>query len=148
MKKRLKYLFILLFSTTLCLPLAAQEVAHTLYKGKINNKAVTFYLKQEPNPCGGGTGNLYRGIYQYGTGENWIELEISSNQKGDFCMTEYGFTGVLILKKMGDSMDGVWISPDGKTQHKVAFKKMMLSAKQQEEMEDHLERTHYGNHDC
>lgn len=144
----MKFLFILLFCLTSYLSLSAQEVVKMVYKGKINNRSVTFYLKQESNPCGGETGFLYQGIYQYGKGKHWIELGIAENGKGNFCMTEYRFTGVLILKQVADILDGVWISPDGKTQFKVNLKKQEPSSKQQEEMEAHLERTHYENHDC
>ncbi|MCS3552666.1 MULTISPECIES: hypothetical protein [unclassified Sphingobacterium] len=81
-EKTLK-IFILLFSAIPYFPLVAQQVANTLYKGKINKGAVTFYLKQESNPCGGGIANLYQGNHQYVNGKNWIELDNLSNQKDD-----------------------------------------------------------------
>lgn len=127
---------------------SAQEVKHILYKGTVQNRAITLYLKQEPNPCGGETGLLYQAIYQYGSAKNWIELSISDNGKGNLCMTEFKFTGVMILKKKGAVMEGLWIGPDGKTQLKVILKQQSLSSKQQADLEEQLEKTHYNNHDC
>lgn len=144
----MKFLFLFLFAIISFKSLSADEVNTTLYTGTINNRAITLYLNQQPNPCGGETGFLYQGIYQYGKGKNWIELEISDNGKGNFCMTEFRFTGVLILKKEGALLTGLWISPDGKTQFPISLKKQVLSLKTKAEMEQNLERTHYSNHDC
>jgi hypothetical protein len=144
----MKMFLILLVGLASWVSSQAQTITSTLYKGTINNRAVTLYVKQEPNPCGGATGSLYQGIYKYGNGKAWIELEIASNGKGNFCLTEFNFTGLLILRQNGNRMEGIWISPDGKTQLKVALEKQPLTAKQREEMEVNLERTHYSNHDC
>lgn len=124
----------------------AQEVKTTFYTGKVNNRSVRLYLKEEGNDCGATP--LYSAIYQYGNGKNWIELLIQSDEKGRFGMTEYRFTGMLILKKTPYGLEGIWISPDGKTQLKVVLKKQALSPKLKEELEEGLERTHYENYDC
>ena len=124
----------------------AQDINTTLYSGKVNNRSVRLYLKEEGNQCGGPV--LYSGIYQYGVGKNWIELSIQSNENGRYAMTEYRFTGVLILNRATDGLEGIWISPDGKTQLKVLLKKQKLTQELKEELEDGLERTHYENYDC
>lgn len=139
-----------LISATICLLFFAtsfaQEVKTHLYSGKINNRSVRLYLKEEENQCGGPV--LYSGIYQYGVGKNWIELLIQSNETGRYAMTEYRFTGVMILNRTKEGLEGIWISPDGKTQLKVLLKKQQLTPKLKEELEDGLERTHYENYDC
>lgn len=61
----MKFLFLFLFAITSFKSLSADEVNTTLYTGTINNRAITLYLNQQPNPCGGETGFLYQGIYQY-----------------------------------------------------------------------------------
>jgi hypothetical protein len=144
----MKTLSILLLSVVSCFTLAAQDVKSTLYKGTINSRPVTLYLKQEPNPCGGETGLLYQGIYRYGAGKEWIELGVSTNGKGNFVMTEFKFTGVMILNKKAATLEGIWISSDGKTQLNVILKQQVLSDKQKEEMEEDLEKTHHENYDC
>jgi len=143
--KNIYFLTLILIST---LKLSAQDIKNSLYKGTLNNQSITLYLKQQPNPCGGGTLPLYEGIYQYASGKNWIELSVSNNAKENLCLAEVNFTGVLILKKTVNGMEGIWISPDAKTQHKVVLKKQPLTPKQKEEMEVNLERTHYENNDC
>lgn len=146
----MKSLLIFLLSFTIFQTASAEESTNTVYKGTVNNRPVILYLKEYPNPCGGETGYLYTGIYQYGTtlGKNWLELSITDNGKGNFCMTEFGFTGVLILKKTGNTLQGLWISPDGKAQLKVSLKSQEVSDKYREELEERLEKTHYSNHDC
>ncbi len=126
----------------------AQDIKTTLYSGTVNNRTVRLYLKERGNQCGGSMMNIYESIYQYGKGKNWIELSVSTNGKGNFCLTEYNFSGVMIVKKNGNRLNGVWISPDGKTQLKVALEEINLSAKEKEVIETDLERTHYENNDC
>ncbi|WP_421945553.1 hypothetical protein [Pedobacter sp.] len=136
------FLFICFSSFT---NLSAQETTN-YYKGLINNKPVRLYLKQQTNDCG--APDIYSAIYQYGNGKNWIELHIQTNNKGNFAMTEYLFTGVLILNKKQNILEGVWISPDNKTHFKVVLNKQSLPAKLKEIFEEALERTHYENYDC
>lgn len=124
----------------------AQEVKQYYYQGTVANRAVRFYLKQLPNNCGGD--DTYVAMYQYGKGKNWIELLIQNNQKGNFCFTEIRFTGVLILKKSNNGLNGIWISPDGKQQLKVKLTQQKISTKEIAEIEDRLEVTHYENFDC
>ena len=146
----MKFVLVFLFSFISFKAISAEESTDTVYKGTINNRPVILYLKEYPNPCGGETGYLYTGIYQYGTtlGKNWLELTITGNGKGNFCLTEYNFSGVMIVKKNGNRLNGVWISPDGKTQLKVALEEINLSVKEKEVIETDLERTHYENNDC
>ena len=126
----------------------AQDINTTLYSGTVNNRSVRLYLKERGNQCGGSMLPIYESIYQYGKGKNWIELSVATNGKGNFCLTEYYFSGVMILQKSGKNLNGIWISPDGKTQLKVILEKQILSVKEKEIIENDLERTHYGNYDC
>ncbi|RZK20007.1 MAG: hypothetical protein EOO86_05855 [Pedobacter sp.] len=126
----------------------AQDINTTLYSGTVNNRSVRLYLKERGNQCGGSMLPIYESIYQYGKGKNWIELSVATNGKGNFCLTEYYFSGVMILQKSGKNLNGIWISPDGKTQLKVILEKQILSVKEKEIIENDLERTHYENYDC
>lgn len=144
----MKIILALLISLITFTSANAQDIKTTLYSGTVNNRTVRLYLKERGNQCGGSMLNIYEGIYQYGKGKNWIELSVSTNGKGNFCLTEYSFSGVMILKKIGKSLNGVWISPDGKTQLKVSLAETNLSVKEKEIIETDLERTHYENYDC
>jgi len=136
-------LILFLFSTA---NLSAQEIKQYFYQGTIDNRPIRLYLKQLPNNCGGS--DIYEAIYQYGKGKNWIELLNQNNDKGNFCFTEIRFTGVLLLKRTDHHLDGIWISPDGKRQLKVLLSQQNINAKEIEELEERLERTHYENFDC
>jgi len=144
----MKIILALLISLITFVSANAQDIKTTLYSGTVNNRTVRLYLKERGNQCGGSMLNIYESIYQYGKGKNWIELSVSTNGKGNFCLTEYNFSGVMILKKDVKSLNGVWISPDGKTQLKVSLAETNLSFKEKEIIETDLERTHYENYDC
>ncbi|MBC8984956.1 hypothetical protein H9X96_04115 [Pedobacter sp. N36a] len=49
----MKFLLLFLFGITSFQSLSAEEVQNTLYKGTKNNSAITLYLNQQENPCGG-----------------------------------------------------------------------------------------------
>jgi hypothetical protein len=84
-----------------------------LYTGTVDGKMqVTLYLQEEENGCGGDP--FYSGVYRYDKVSNWLQLNISKNDKNQYAMVEYGFTGLMIVRKEGAVMTGVWISPDGK----------------------------------
>lgn len=125
---------------------SAQETKKDFYQGTVDNRPVRFYLKQHPNECGGD--DTYQAIYQYGKGKKWILLLNQNDTNGNFCFTEARFTGVLILKKTTNVLEGVWISPDAKRQLKVKLTKQKISKIEMEELEERLEKTHYENFDC
>jgi len=77
-----------------------------------------------------------------------LQLEITSNDKGQFIFTEYQFSGVLILQKTKEGFNGIWISPDTKRQLKVVLKKAALSTKDIQLYEDRYEKLNYSNYDC
>jgi len=118
-----------------------------LYKGKIDGKMpITMYLKSQNNDC---TAELvYDGMYKYNNVSNWLQLEISQNNKNQFIFTEHGFTGVLILQKTKDGFKGIWISPDTKRQLKVELQKQILNKKDKETYEEKFEKVNYENNDC
>lgn len=118
-----------------------------LYKGTVDRKMpVTLYLQQEENGCGGDPS--YSGIYRYDNVSTWLQLSISKNDKNQYAMVEYGFTGLMIVRKEGSVITGVWISPDGKRQLPVMLKEQAISPKQAESYKDTLEKINYENHDC
>lgn len=107
---------------------------------------ITLYLKSEDNGC---TDKLnYQGMYKYDKVSNWLQLEISQNEKDQFICVEFDFTGVLILQKTADGFNGTWISPDTKRQLKVEFKKEILSDKDKQMYEEKYEQVNYENYDC
>lgn len=143
----LKNLFLIaLFSLLGISSLSAQENKEYFYQGTVDNRPVRFYLKQFANNCGGN--DTYTAMYQYGKGKNWIELQAQTNEKGNFCFTEIRFTGVIILKKTQNRLNGIWISPDGKKQLVVALSQQSITPKEIEALEERLEITHYENFDC
>ena len=132
---------------TFCSQLFGQNSVSYLYKGKMDGKMpITLYLKSEDNGC---TDKLnYQGMYKYDKVSNWLQLEISQNEKDQFICVEFDFTGVLILQKTADGFNGTWISPDTKRQLKVEFKKEILSDKDKQMYEEKYEQVNYENYDC
>ena len=145
-----KYLvFAVTFFIALSFHLSAQEVVpgQFLYEGTIDEKhKITMFLSVE-DPCGG---NPYViGMYQYNDQEEWIELTIAYNEEeGRYCMMEYLFTGVMILKKTDSIMEGIWISPDAKKQLPVKLQKKTLSRLQKELYSEIMEELNYLHNDC
>lgn len=120
-----------------------------LYKGTVDAKnTVTFYIKTEENPC---TADLmYTAMYRYDKLGSWIQLNITQNVKieNQFVFVEHGFSGVMILKKTGNTFTGLWISPDTKKQLKVDVKEASMTKKEIEKYEKTLEKVNYENNDC
>lgn len=124
----------------------AEQESYTLYKGSVDNRPVTLYLKRMANECGGN--DTYMAMYRYDKKSNWLQLNVETNARANWCLTEIGFTGVMILKSGTKIMNGIWISPDGKKQLKVSLKQQPLSEPEQKKMEDKLEQVNYENYDC
>ena len=125
----------------------AEEGSKKLYKGTVGGRAVTMYLKVEPNQCGG-TDIIY-GIYKYDKVSNWLLLNIQRNEKKNYALTEVGFTGVLVLKENNSGFSGVWISPDATKQLPVKFTEQApLTTKEKERFDKILDDTNYQYYDC
>lgn len=140
-----KVLFILTFIMS-CVALQAQN-SSSLYKGTVNGKMpVTLFLQSVENGCGGDP--FYNAMYRYEKVSNWLELNVTEGAKGQFAMVEEGFTGLMILKKEGETMSGTWISPDGKKQIPVQLTKVNIGKKDMESYEKKMEQLNYENHDC
>ncbi|QSW90369.1 hypothetical protein J0383_06035 [Flavobacterium endoglycinae] len=127
---------------------AQQAPVFNLYKGTLDGKTpVTIYIKTEENPC---TADLmYTSMYRYKSNK-WIQLYITQNKKveNEFVMVEHGFSGVLILKKTGNTFSGLWISPDAKKQLKIDLKEASMTKKEIESYENAMEKVNYENNDC
>ncbi|WP_343617531.1 hypothetical protein [Flavobacterium sp.] len=127
---------------------AQQAPVFNLYKGTLDGKTpVTIYIKTEENPC---TADLmYTSMYRYKSNK-WIQLYITQNKKveNEFVMVEHGFSGVLILKKTGNTFSGLWISPDAKKQLKIDLKETSMTKKEIESYENAMEKVNYENNDC
>lgn len=127
---------------------AQQAPVFNLYKGTLDGKTpVTIYIKTEENPC---TADLmYTSMYRYKSNK-WIQLYITQNKKveNEFVMVEHGFSGVLILKKSGNTFSGLWISPDAKKQLKIDLKEASMTKKEVESYENAMEKVNYENNDC
>ncbi len=63
-------------------------------------------------------------------------------------MVEDGFTGLMIVRKEGTGLKGLWISPDGKRQLPVILNNQAIHPKQAESYRETLEKINYENHDC
>ena len=144
-----KLLSLVLFCMFFSMTSKAQSAKSVLYKGTIDGKiAITFYIKEEENPCIGGL--MYTSMYRYDKAEKWIQLDITQNKKTEnqFVLVEHEFSGVMILKKEGLTFNGLWISPDSKKQLKVTLKEVRMTKKETESYEDKMEKVNYENNDC
>ncbi|WP_292010613.1 hypothetical protein [Chryseobacterium sp.] len=143
----LKKLFFLSFFTISVLFINAQEQQSFLYKGLIDRKMpVTLYLQAQQNGCGGDP--FYMAMYKYDKVSKWLQLDISRSDKDEYAMVEYGFTGLMILKKEENTLKGTWISPDGKRQLPVFLKQENINKKDSETYQNKLDEVNYENHDC
>lgn len=128
----------------------AQEIiSQELYKGTIGNDLkIQFYLKIEENGCP----NIHASaIYKYenNKNDNWILLHSTMNyEKGRYTFVEVRNTGILLLEKKGNSLNGLWISSDGTKQLSVKLEKQNISGQKLEYLENKLEEEYYNENDC
>ncbi|SIT20826.1 hypothetical protein SAMN05421786_10910 [Chryseobacterium ureilyticum] len=142
----IKQAILILTFITSFISLKAQN-SSALYKGTVDGKMpVTLFLQSVENGCGGDP--FYNAMYRYEKVSNWLELNVTEGVKQQFAMVEEGFTGLMILKKEGETMNGIWISPDHKKQLPVQLKKVSISKKEMEGYEEKMEKVSYENHDC
>lgn len=131
--------------------LAQDDTRLTLYTGRVGERAVTMYLKDEPAPCGGDL-RLITAIYRYDGVSKWLELDANSDRKGRLALVESnpgsGVSGAMMLVRDGDGLKGKWISPDGERVLPARFQPAPAPAKKRREMEETLEKVHYDNNDC
>lgn len=148
MKKTILF-FIICFSFFTHLNAQSQAPVSSLYKGTIDGKVpVTVYIKTEESPC---TADLvFTAMYRYNKSNNWIQLDITQNSKkeNEFVLVEHNFSGVLILKKTGNTFTGIWISSDAKKQLNVDLKEATMTKKELENYEKTMEKVNYENNDC
>ena len=130
---------------------AGDQTSVLQYTGRVGERAVTMYLKDEPAPCGG-TARLITAAYRYDGVSQWLELRVSNDERGHLAMVESGLaagvSGALMLVRDGSVLKGKWISPDGERLLPARFDQAPTSAKKREEIEDTLEKVHYENDDC
>lgn len=143
-----RLLFILL--SVFAINLSAQNdfiIEQSLYEGTIDGKyKVKLFLSVE-DPCGGLP--YTTGMYKYDNQEDWIPLSIAFNEEEErYCMTEYYFTGVLIIKKTGASLTGLWIAPDATRQLPVKLQKKSLSNSEKESYMETMNDLFYSYNDC
>jgi len=147
--KKVIFFIAICFSFLNQLSAQSQTSASNLYKGTIDGKTpITVYIKTEDNPC---TADLmYTSMYRQNKSKNWIQLNVTQNRKkeNEFVLVEQGFSGVLILQKLGDTFTGLWISPDTKKQLKVDLKEASMTKKELENFEKTMEKVNYENNDC
>ncbi|WP_157727342.1 hypothetical protein [Chryseobacterium taklimakanense] len=125
--------------------LSAQEVKTYLYKGSIDKFPVTLYLHKEVSGCGP---VFYKGMYKYDKLSKWLYLEISDDEQSRLVMVEGGITGILSLKKSGDTLQGFWISPDGSRKLTVQLKETPTTNKMMESYDRKYEDLNYEMNDC
>ena len=128
---------------------AQQIIAQEKYVGTIDGKInISFYLKIEETGC---PSIIASGIYKYTDNKdgNWILLDTNFSEKAQqYTFVEHYNTGIMLLKRNPDNLQGLWISPDGKKQLKVYLKKIKLTKAEIEKMEDELEKANYNANDC
>ncbi len=138
---------LLICTLLMSLSIKAQSVISYLYKGKMDDKMeVTLYLQEYGDPCNGKP--LYRGMYKYDGVSKWLALEISTDDQGNFIMTERPYTGTMLLKKKMDKYIGTWLKPDGTKRLKVEWRQQYLSSDEMERYEKDYEELIYFLDDC
>ncbi|WP_392419823.1 hypothetical protein ACF3OE_09595 [Capnocytophaga canis] len=122
-------------------------ISQTYYEGTIGGDLkVGFYLSIKETGCPRTYAEAY---YKYEKSNERILLESFMDHKEErFTFVEFGNTGILILHRRSETLEGLWIAPDGKKQLQVKLKALPQSQKSYERMEDHYERLHYESHDC
>jgi len=128
---------------------AQQIIAQEKYLGTIDGKInISFYLKIEETGC---PKVVASGIYKYTDNKagNWILLDTTFSEKAQqYTFVEHYNTGIMLLKRDNDGLQGLWISPDGKKQLKVSLKKLKPTKAEIDKMEDELEKANYNANDC
>lgn len=128
---------------------AQQIISQEKYVGTIDGKInISFYLKIEETGC---SSIIASGIYKYTDNKsaNWILLDTTFSEKAQqYTFVEHYNTGIMLLKRNSENLQGLWISPDGKKQFKVNLKKIKQSKAEIEKMEDELEKANYSANDC
>lgn len=128
---------------------AQQILNQEKYIGTIDGKInISFYLKIEETGC---PKIIASGIYKYTDNKNgnWILLDTTFSEKAQqYTFVEHYNTGLMLLKRNSDNLQGLWISPSGKKQLKVNLKKVKQTKAEIEKMEDELEKANYNANDC
>jgi hypothetical protein len=145
--KKTTLLFMALFFANFCT--AQKIISQELYEGKLDNKiAISLYLKVAENGCP----NVYaNAIYKYMgiKNSNYILLHtFLSETKKQFTMVEQSNTGIFILKKSENTLNGIWISPDGNKQLKVELQKVKQNTNQVDALEKSYDKAEYDADDC
>ncbi|MFJ1321905.1 hypothetical protein ACILDT_02720 [Capnocytophaga canis] len=122
-------------------------ISQTYYEGTIGTDLkVGLYLAIKETGCPNTYAQAY---YKYEKSSERILLSAYMDFNEErFTFVEFGNTGILLLHRKGETLEGLWIAPDGKKQLKVTLKALPQSEKSYERMEDHYERLHYESHDC
>lgn len=147
--KKVILFFLICFSFFNHLNAQSQTPVSNLYKGTIDGKiSITLYIQTEENPC---TADLmFASMYRYDKSNKWIQIYPTQNKKAEneFVMVEHGFSGVLLVKKTGNTFSGLWISPDTKKQLKVDLKEASMTKKEIENYKKTMEKVSFDNNDC
>ena len=147
--KKVILFFLICFSFFNHLNAQSQAPVSNLYKGTIDGKiSITLYIQTEENPC---TADLmFASMYRYDKSNKWIQIYPTQNKKAEneFVMVEHGFSGVLLVKKTGNTFSGLWISPDTKKQLKVDLKEASITKKEIENYKKTMEKVSFDNNDC
>ncbi len=125
--------------------ISAQEIKKHLFKGTIDKFPVTMYLVEEISGC---PTTHYTGMYKYDNVSNWLYLEISDDEENRLVMVEGGITGIISVKKIGETLKGFWISPDGNKKLNVNLKKVPTNSKTIKPYEEKYDNVNYEMNDC
>ena len=131
----------------ICSTIAYAEPAESfVYKGTVGNRPVTLYLGKGEG-CGGDE-YYYSGMYCYDGISKWLFISITYNSKGGFCMVEDKLTGLLLLTRKGNTLQGKWLSPDGTKSLPVLLTEQKPTTEYKNELYNKWDKLNYELHDC
>lgn len=118
------------------------------YMGTLGNLKIELYLKLLETGCP----NTYAEVmykYEKNSENDWLLCNTTINDtENGFTMVELYNTGILLLNKKGNTLNGFWISPDGSKKIKITLKKQNITPKKLKKLEEALEKEMYEANDC
>ena len=117
------------------------------YEAKLDNKkTVSLYLNIMVNECS--EENFYQGMYKFSDTEKWVYLNIQTNPQQEFLMSEHHIGVLMILKKSGEKLDGIYMKLKDRKQQPIHFIKKKQKDMVMKKLLDQLDELTHELFDC